>query len=1011
MFRRRLAAVGRHVQKEVQQEQYVTHNVVVVKNEVDIFIQVKSRARGVSLPRSAFRTATSSDESSQASPRTPNGPHDLPFPPFPNRRSRIVRDSIASSSSSLYPQSTSTESYPESSILQSLSGQEDASSFSPRIVTPGGNNDFDMDDVSYRLKLLVNNNYFLPPAHSKPSPLSLAPQVPLAAQKTTKAAAPGFLDFFRMGKSKSKPSTPVAQSPPAVDGSMPILRTTSDSTTASGYAPRSQPVTAPQASSSVPFPMSRSCPPPSRVVVLRERMDDLAAAAKQAERDIKLRSDPKKSLTSPGGNSFVDDVIDPTDAVDLPPPGAAYPFAVQASVLHGLGPGESVGAAVLADRLPPSPGLWSMSTEEESWRKAILQEAVSLSLSDSPDASFTSHTPTSPSSKSPQSFRSVSDEKPEEPASPPTPKATPLIGQRIIEPLKLDTEGDDTEALSPLSVLEPLPSMISPGKDQPASPDSPARPWRSSLNPPRRAETPAVTQPLTPPPPRRELVRPHHSMSSTDLSRPSTGHSQHSRSNDSLQILRKAVSSPRLSAVHDQGWNATTSAHDSIFQRISSVSPTTETNPRDHMSISTFPSVTSIMRASSFSDDDDLSYATPMDDIDDEPSSRPSMTLSIPTVGRPSMSDYSNPSPTASAFQDAVFGSCRSPSPLLFRRSHAGAIGAATPSAQTPAQAIPRHIAVSPPPRTSSSLGATVLPPPPRSPAIKPIYRPSISSGASGHSASASSLSSAPLYSATDFGSYAENDQHSTGTLIEPQHSPPLAERRGHTSPLSLLIPTETIPSAIHSAPAPASPTAFFDRIQSHPNAMDDLETSDESDDETAPSVMSTPSAKPETISSPEAKTCSIRSSTRSSTNSARPSIMRLGNHSTPHLSPSSGGESYSFDIPDPRKPIGHIPEKGTFFTTRSRKKSNKGQVPFPLPTYDSQTPAPDAPFAESSRQAGARARSMTRRPATASGAEQKTRPLQRESLQRFDGMLLEHMAAERDTIKRITSNLSNLRS
>lgn len=862
--------------------------------------------------------------------------------------------------------------------------------------------EFDVDDVSYRLRLLVNNSYFLPPAHSKPSPLSLSPQVATSAQKDAKAAASTFLDFFRMGKSKSKPTTPVVSTPPEMDSAAPILRTTSDSTTAGGYIPRTHPSTHMPASQ--PFVMANTSQ--SRVVVLRERMDDLIAAAKQAERDIKSRGDGRKakSATSPQANAF-DDVIDPTDAVDLPPPSAGYPFAVQTSALHGLGPGESLGADLLADRLPPSPGMWSMSSEEESWRKAILHEAVSLSLSDTPDHSFSSITPSSPSDvASPKSFRIQQDAKTEEPASPPTPKAIPMIGQRIIEPLKLDSVTEEAVALSPLSALQPLPS--------PSLSDNADSQWRPSLQPPRRAETPAVTQPLTPPPPRRELVRSQYSMSSTELSRPSMVDTE--LASDPSHILRRVVSSPRLSALNDYEWSSSSAITlpESISQRMLSMSPPVDIVARESQTSLTRPSITSILRSSPFSEDDDLSYRTPLDDIDGDFSSRPSMTLSIPTVGRSSLSEYSNPSPTASAFQDAVFGSCRSPSPLLLRRRHPGAISP-VPSASTttPAAAIPRHIAVSPPPRTSSSMGNTELPPPPRSPAVKPVYRTSTSSGISARSAS--TLSSTPVYSAEEQGFDAVSDLSSpvhVSTPRSPSPSMSLAERRGQTSPLSLQIPTETISPAIHSAPAPASPTAFFDRIQSHPNAMDDLETSDESDEDDMAASVKSPARKPEMFSAHKGTGSSIRSSS----SGARPPFMRLGNHSSPHLTSSSNHEDSfpAFDVPDPRKPIGNTPEKGAFFVTRSRKKSAKGQAAMPFAPVDSSAAIQDTSAAGPSGSVrSARSQSTSRRPATASGSEQKVRTWQRESLQKFDGMLLEHMAAERDTIKRITSNISNSRS
>lgn len=920
-----------------------------------------------------------------------------------------------STSSSLYPPSTSSESYPESSLHSLPDKDGDISSFSPHIVTRANSTDFDVDDVSYRLRLLVNNNYFLPPAHSKPSPLSLAPQTAPPIQKDLKLAGSTFLDFFRMGKSKSKPATPTPQSPPAIDQPPPLLRTTSDSTTAGGYIPRSHPTNATQAQPVQAFAPTNSNQ--TRVVVLRERMDDLMAAAKQAERDIKSRGDGRKAenLTSP---SNFDDIIDPTDAVDLPPPSSGYPFAIQASALHGLGPGESLGADLLADCLPPSPGMWSMSTEEESWRKAILHEAVSLSLSDSPDQSFSSMTSSSPDPVSPKSFRAQHDTKPEEPVSSPTPMPGVLIGQRIVEPLKLDSAtAQHAQVLSPLSALQPLPSPTSPGPHSPLSIELGASKWRSSLLPPRRAETPASTQPLTPPPRHKELGRAQHSMSSTDLTRPPTVASEDFPTSDPLHVLRRAMSSPRLSAVHDHDWPETggSTAPESIAQRMLAMSPPTVAVATERLSLSTRPSLGSLLRASPFSEDDDLSWRTPMDDFDSESVPRPSMTLSIPTIGRPSMSEYSNPSPTASAFQDGVFGSCRSPSPLLLRRSHPGSLPPSSPlpspsptasSVFFPMAAIPRHLTMSPPPRTSTSLGNTVLPPPPRSPAVKPVYRPTTSSGAS--TRSTSTHSSMPLYSAVDHDFDVDSDLPQSSTTRLPTVA--IAERRGQPSPLSLQIPTQVMSPAIHSAPAPASPTAFFDRIQSHPNAMDDLETSDESDDDdVAPQATPPTPRQPEVFPEPQSRGTSIRSS---SSGCSRPSFMRLGNHSSPHLTPSPT-HSISFPAfdPDPRKPIGNIHEKGTFFTARSRKKSGKGPSAFPVSSsdvVDAQESSSPGPIGTSTL---VRSRSASRRPATSGGAEEKVRGWQRESLQKFDGMLLDHMAAERDTIKRITSNISNSRS
>jgi hypothetical protein len=59
--------------------------------------------------------------------------------------------------------------------------------------------EFDGDDVSYRLRLLVKNSYFLPPAHSKPSSSDLMSS--LKAQKpSSRAGTPTFLGPLSIGQ-------------------------------------------------------------------------------------------------------------------------------------------------------------------------------------------------------------------------------------------------------------------------------------------------------------------------------------------------------------------------------------------------------------------------------------------------------------------------------------------------------------------------------------------------------------------------------------------------------------------------------------------------------------------------------------------------------------------------------------------------------------------------------------------------------------------------------------------
>lgn len=1105
---------------------------------------MKARSRGLSVPRHiTFRTTThSSSSSSQPSPLTPNMPVSdsaVQIEIFTRGRSHF-RDSLMSNStttsSSIYPNSTSTSSHSaaESSIFPpSLGDYEDASSFTPRIVGQDrekGEMEFDMDDVQYRLKLLVKNSYFLPPAHSKPSPVSLAP--PPALNNTNKATPAGFLGLFGLGKSKSKPVTPVTASPPAAVG--PILRTTSDNTTASGRVParphQSHPFSAPHATYTHNNPASR-------VVVLREKMEDLEEAAKQAEKDIKSKVDSRKANARQGQTTatprqvdyYIDptSMIDPTDAVDLPPPSASYPFTVQASMAHGLGIKDSLGADVLADRLPPSPGMWSTSSgvQEHGWRKALLHEAVSHSLHNTSDSSFVTASPPEKMEDLP-SFRSEdlderiasAGEGPEGEDRPvsSTPKRQLAIGRPIVDPEQLHqlnaSSDESVLQFSPVKSIRPLPPTVLPTGDG----LSPTRAWISTLEEPQRAETPAMAHALAPPPRRFSSLSqgdpPLSRLVFKDVDASNTTGDQ----SNSVLLLRRVASDGALP--EERAALVMTPPPAAVSRTVSTSTSIPLTSASGTMPSFTFSST----QASSSQQidgpiysEDESAYNTPSGEID-EPPPRPSISLSVQSHERPSLniSEFEDhPSPTVSAFQDAVFGSCRTPSPL-FRRSHAsfverpltGSSNASSqppsvPLSQPPASSAPsvRAMAMSPPPRASSSLGPTVLPPPPRSPG-KPVYRPSTSgSSRSGLSLSSNdkSHSSTPLPST-------RNPQQSPeqGSLIESasylssptspnsqsisnsdqssarhQSSSSLAERRGHpTSSLSLLhIPSVTYPHAIHSAPAPSSPADFFDRIQSQPNAMDDLETSDdgssssEDEDDTSsshkygkplppeqrtivmdpqPQAMSSAfpsSSQPQPQSQSRASTSTTASSrpppTRVydrpraiSSTSQRTPIMRLGNHSTPQLSPSPGLDKAfpSFDITnDIHKPIANIAERATYFASRKKDgmkpthflpiggeqlyrrpsiNSNKSPTASGFNTAGSSASSLNLPKAGPSTGSGIVRNLSARRPATAdavAGKQSSNPAIRRESIQRFDGMLLQHMAAERDTLKRITTNFS----
>ncbi|KAF9046926.1 hypothetical protein BDZ89DRAFT_1058396 [Hymenopellis radicata] len=769
-----------------------------------------------------------------------------------------VRDSMFSQTSNFTQQSgTSSSLYPPST--STASGTE--SPPSPRsIVDPDGDMDvpimddlqeYDGDDVSYRLRLLVKNNYFLPPAHSKPSASDFAPTPSL--QK--KPSAPGFFDLFR-GKSKSKPSTPLDTSPPT-DGMAPVLRTTSDSSTTATYAPFAQPRSS--SHSHRPPHTSTTHDRSGRVVVVREKMSDLAGAAKQAEQDMKSRGGRLGSQK--GQQEAFDDVIDPTDAVDLPLPSAKYPFAVQASALHGLG---------VQDSLDP----------DDDWRKALLKAAVGHSL----DNLHGNSTPTPMSAL-------------KESSSP----AHPIV-----------SDGSPTGWSRPPSRQHASRARGLSSPD-PVSPTSPL---------PMRAETPLTPLiPLSPPP--RRIINPLYSLSQTDLGGPPVHSSHVVPPLPSSHLLRKATSSPGLNSMARARLTPPPLPMDTLRSSF-------ETS-REHWAGS--------FHSESIYSDDDGEH------------DRSSATLSY----------YTQASPTASAFHDA-----------LNRGPHVSHDELSNVSDTAP---FGRDDAMSPPPpRASTSTPGIALAPPPRSSSLRhmAVPRPLLAT-------------SAPLAEES------RNPAPSIEILEPPPTTPPytISERRNGPTPLALHIPSTSTHPAMHSAPAPSSPTSFFDSIQAQPNAMDDLDSSsDESDSEENNERDSNDALQDST--SHEVSQLYIDPRTRKISN-ARDSLMRLGNHSTPYVA----RPSLPFGVTDPKQPIGYTPPqtRPQFFVDKA-ERSVTGSGTTPVSSFDFFKYAQDHP----------------RRPATADENVQAWQHKQRdqESLRRLDGLLVQHMEAEKDRLKRIASNIQS---
>ncbi|KAF8896270.1 hypothetical protein BD779DRAFT_1494950 [Infundibulicybe gibba] len=860
-----------------------------------------------------------------------------------------VRDSIltqnslstqqSGTSSSLYPPSTSTSTASEvESPTSPRSMADQYESYNVQSYAPDVEEvqEYDGDDVAYRLRLLVKNNYFLPPAHSKPSPSDFATSTLNPPKRPARSTTPTFLDLFRVGKSRSKPPTPTTQKP---DTLLPMLRTTSDSTIMSGYGVRQQPRSSSQIPRVSTHPGNHPRERVGRVVVVREKMNDLSIAAKQAEQEMKTRVRRDQSSQKMGLDTF-DNVIDPTDAVDLPPPSSQYPFAVQASVLHGLGVQDSVGAALLADHLPPptSPGMSSSYDTEEDWRKALLHEAVHHSLDTSPDiSSFSmilgastplatprvSKTTTRGESPGPKRLleQKIVNKPLNEDPTPPQPKrkkSTQSMGTTASRP---HTSGGFAHLKSPASYASSRPSSYLP----------------------LRVETPSG--PMTPltPPPRKHFGRHPLSSSSSAGARPPT--------------LRKAISSPLLSEAYEA------SVRQEFVMTPPPLPPFTNhsQNSQDFLASSWETSRGDQQLVVAESD----SHYTDDEDGD---------------VDRKPRTSYSQPSPTTSAFQDTLNrGGYQSGSSSFHQRQdHSSASGDGSS---------PRYSTMSPPPRMSSSLAHVALSPPPHYPSFRPHISPT------------------PTRPSTP-----QPDPLPEIFAPEPTTPPfPISERRGNpqTTPLALRIPPTNIPVAIHSAPGPSSPTSFFDSIQAQPNAMDDLESSsDESDCE----EEGQDELRPETNLFVDQRTRAISQMTSLHT---RPPIMRLGNHSTPYVTrpkiPRQSEDrrpSLPFGMKDPKQPIGHIPARAPFFTERLAKG---GYGHGPPPTLD---------FIKHTQQASGPSTNLasTHKPTAvdqgqSSGAPNANQRAQ-ESLKKLDGMLIQHMETEKDTIKRIATTVhSNLKS
>lgn len=266
-----------------------------------------------------------SGRSSPSSPTTFIAPAEFVARGHP-RDSVLTQDS-GITESSMYPSTLSGDDSPNSQRSPQIASFNDMSF-----------NSLDNDDVSYRLDLLVRNHYFLPPAHSKPSVSELSL---LAVDSTPKKSprlnplSPSFRDLFRKARPQTAPHSPEVAPSRAAASRVPA---------------------APLATLPVAPDIQRA--PTPRIAVLRERLDDLHQAAQDVEREMRMRADdPRQTPSGSRRHAVPFDDVDPTDQVDLP---------------EYLAPAEDV-----APRTPSS----AAHSEDDRWRRGLLEQAVGLSFS------------------------------------------------------------------------------------------------------------------------------------------------------------------------------------------------------------------------------------------------------------------------------------------------------------------------------------------------------------------------------------------------------------------------------------------------------------------------------------------------------------------------------------------------------------------------------------------------------------------------------------------------------
>ncbi|KAG8719199.1 hypothetical protein FRC08_003427 [Ceratobasidium sp. 394] len=987
-------------------------------------------------------------------PSSPDDPlfYHPPQPTFPLPHSRSAlhqRESMATHSSnltasSIYPPSSSSQTGPDSPPSPSTPSAH--SSVDPA-HTPGFA--VDADDVSYRLRLLVRNNYFLPPAHSKPNHSELSLLSANANQPPVKTPSPTFRDLFRVRPrtpSRAGPESPkIAKAPATVS---PVVRPPVPARTSTCPTPLST------------APSMREKERRGRVLVIRERLENLVTAATAAEIDMRAREDDRRRREPPNAKPNLAvaavEVIDPTETVDLP----SYMFPVQSSLtpFGGLGVDNSIGAAALADALPPR----AEDVEDEAWRKALLHKAVGLSMLSIPEPTPTpSHRSASTSTKSPASVHTSSASGSGSKPGSASPSPNPVIGRSIISgsrltnlapvsPLKssgIRSPGFATRSPNAKTRELPIGSGPSPSSSSPGKPSNPSLPppprartaSKNSLSPRpsqgaekpsmlpvpkhtvRRAlSTPMLTQKVgtaaraggAPPVP--SLLSPQSSGKEWLKPGPSTGQRSVTtsglRANSGSRAPTPSGIARATTPVGRVGTQATNRATTPSLPRAVTPSMSRAPTPSPALLIETpegqtvLPSratITSLTSGSNYSDDDEIVAVDDDEDEiiavddDDEP---PEQDASQDYVDEENEDEMRAPSRAGIMLRpDSRMTNATVVRPS-FHESRAGSRMSNTMSAfggldMTDPE---RARSLSPPVGPSSQRNSIVMPPKRSSTLMSEVVPPTPPPDGSAPPATS--------------------------------QSPPLNVRRSQVvAPLTLQAPSSfaSTVASLRSAPPPAS-TDFFDALYARSLASSGL-GSDSDSEGTSPPVPVFVQPRVRAVSTTSASTSRSKASRIlgfdvDSIGTSQGTVMHFPSSSNPYLAT----DPNPYQALDPRKPVTNTPPASqTKFralnllrpATSMGLRSSGRKSPHLI-----QHPAVRAGMSgslhghESVRSGAASIRSET---GTVGGRAARSeesivstrRHLPNPSLARLDGLYAMHIEAERDQMKRITSAASSKRS